>query len=148
MLGNKNKNTQNNPAPGSDAANHLLGGLPTPSSEGRRLLEKCLFGDPKSKIALASLAVRVALPQRSTVFHGTETQHMVLHIHVITLSANVYSGACTSAAVGGKMHISSHRPSAAASHLNCCLLPYHLPTGLGNFLVFNFLLTKHSYESL
>lgn len=124
-LGNENK--KNNPAPGSHAANHLLGRLPTPSSKGRGLLEKCLCGGPVSNIALTSLLTRVGLPPRPTVFHGTETQHVVLHIHLISLSAHVYFGACTSAAVGGKMHISSYHPSAATSCLNCWLLPIISP---------------------
>ena len=103
--------TQNDPAPGSHIANHLLGRLPTASSKGRRLLGKCLFGGPESSIALTSLLTRGGLPQRSTVFHGTETQHMVLHIHLISLSTNVYFGTRMPAAAGGKVHISSYHPA-------------------------------------
>lgn len=96
------------------------------------------FRGPESNVALTSLAIGVGLPQRSTVFHGTEAQHMVLHIHIISLSTNVYFGACTSAAVSGKMDISSYHPLTAASQLNCWLLPYHLSIDLVSFLFSSF----------
>lgn len=136
--GNKNKKPKNNPAPDSDTANHLLERLPTPDSQDTEVLENCVFGVLKSNFALASLTTWVGLPQRSNVFHGTETQHMVLHVHIISLNTTVYFGACASAAVGGKMHISVYHPLAATSHPNCWLLPYHLSIDLVNFLVFTF----------
>lgn len=139
-LGMKTKRL--NPAPGSHTANHLLGRLPTPSSKGGRLQEKCLFGGPKSNIALTSLLTRVGLP-KSPLFLMAQTRRVQLISQALLFTLGLHVSSCW----WENAHLQLS-PLGAASCLNRWLLPYHLSRGLVNFLFSIFLLTVRSGKSL